>query len=122
MVKPGRTFLRRLIDLSITFPSLNSPVILDKEARLDLEWWQTFILAWNGRELIPPPPVTSAQLGLSTDASKLGMGGIFGSHWFSCAWPVHMVHKHINVLEMVAIAAAILLSTHLYLYSTLKVF
>ena len=65
------------------------------------------ILAWNGRELIPPPPVTSAQLGLSTDASKLGMGGIFGSHWFSCAWPVHMVHKHINVLEMVAIAAAI---------------
>ena len=77
VIKPGRTFLRRLIDLSTTVHNLNSEVALDAEARLDIRWWQRFLPLWNGRETIQAPIVTAASWGLYTDASSLGMGGGF---------------------------------------------
>ena len=107
VIKPGRTFLRRLIDLSTTGSHLSSRVSLDSEARLDIQWWQKFLPQWNGRERIHPASVCSATWGLYTDASSVGMGGVYYNRWFSCEWPVEMVGKHINVLELFAIAAAI---------------
>ena len=109
VIKPGRTFLRRLIDLSTTGPTLESKIVLDYEARLDIQWWQQFLPRWNGQEKIQPPVFTAATWGLYTDASKLGMGGVYLNRWFSVAWPAAFHQKHINVLELVAITAAIFL-------------
>ena len=33
--------------------------------------------------LLSPPPVSNVELQLYTDASALGLGGTFGSHWFA---------------------------------------
>ena len=108
VVKPGRIFLRRLIDLSTSAVSLSSSIVVSEEARLDILWWRDFIDAWNGREMILTHTCTSAELGFYTDASSLGMGAVFGSHWFMLQWPPSYTHKHINILELLAIAAALL--------------
>ena len=49
VVPPGRTFIRRLIDLSCTTTSLDSTITLDDDAQLDIHWWLEFAGTWNGR-------------------------------------------------------------------------
>ena len=39
VIRPGRIFLSRLIDLSCSRPSLNDWIRLNHEAKADLSWW-----------------------------------------------------------------------------------
>ena len=48
VVKPGRMFLRRLIDLSTSVSSLNHHITLISEGRADIAWWLEFLPSWNG--------------------------------------------------------------------------
>ena len=43
VVKPGRMFLCRLINLSTTVSKLDHHVTLNAEARADIEWWIAFL-------------------------------------------------------------------------------
>ena len=47
-VRAGRSFLRRLIDLSTTVRRLDRRVRLNVSARSDIEWWWQFSSHWNG--------------------------------------------------------------------------
>ena len=50
VVKPGRTFLRRMLDL-LWLPSATEPhhhIRLNNGFRSDLQWWATFLPTWNG--------------------------------------------------------------------------
>ena len=80
VVKPGRMFLRRLIDLSTSVTNLNHHISLSSEARADIHWWIDFLPSWNGVELIQQDLVTSHSLRLFTDASLLGFGAVYRSH------------------------------------------
>lgn len=106
VVKPGRIFLRRLIDLSVTVKSLHHHIDVDKESRKDIIWWHRFVKEWNGISLLHGPSVSSDELKLFTDASSLGIGGYFGGKWFSV--PLKKSHENIAFLELLAIVAAIL--------------
>ena len=44
----GRIFLHRLIDLSTTVKQMHHHIHLTVEARLDLQWWLTFLPQWSG--------------------------------------------------------------------------
>ena len=66
-----------------------------------------FLPDWNGRESILPLSITSEALHLSTDASNLGMGGVYGKKWFFSEWDSMLRGKHINVKELFAIFAAV---------------
>ena len=59
VVKPGRIFLRRLIDKTTTITSLNGQLKLDTETKADIQWWGTFIQEWNGLSIIQEQFVTS---------------------------------------------------------------
>ena len=83
VVKPGRLFLRRLIDLSTTVSRLHHHVSINREAMADIDWWVEFLPTWNGVEMIQSPMVSSISLKLATDASGVGIGAHFGNHWFS---------------------------------------
>ncbi|MEM6772491.1 MAG: reverse transcriptase domain-containing protein, partial [Bacteroidota bacterium] len=48
VVWPGRTFIRRMINLLSCFRDRNHPIRLNLEFRLDLTWWRQFLLSWNG--------------------------------------------------------------------------
>ena len=111
VVKPGRMFLRRLIDLSSTVSSDHHFITINSEARADLQWWETFLPDWNGVSIIPSPPVSSVSISLFTDASDLGLGAMFGSLWLYSDWShapwVSPESTHINTREIFAIWAAV---------------
>lgn len=107
VVKPGRMFLRRLIDLSTTVASLNHHITLNGEARLDIQWWVDFLPSWNGVCFIQGDPITAASLSLFTDASGVGFGAVFRNSWFCAPWPPTFHPFHINILELFAIVAAV---------------
>ena len=48
VVRAGRSFLRRLIDLSTIAKHINHFIRINREARLDIEWWFQFCEQWNG--------------------------------------------------------------------------
>ena len=60
VVKAGRCFLRRLIDLSCHVKRLHYWVWLNADARADLLWRDTLLVRWNGkfslRTLFSQPP------------------------------------------------------------------
>ena len=110
VVKSGRMFLRRLIDLSTTVDSLHHRISLNADARADIAWWSSFIPEWNGVEVIHPTPITSIDLQLFTDASNIGLGCVFGTHWISATWRPDWAPSlscHINLRELFAVWVAV---------------
>ena len=115
VVKCGRFFMRRLIDLSMTVTSLNHHISLNSEAQADIAWWLEFLPSWNGMELIQPPPITSFDIELSSDASALGIGAACGNHWisypistFAClTWTSQSDKFDINFWELFALVVAV---------------
>eukprot|EP00731_Ephydatia_muelleri_P013873 Em0007g1183a len=74
-VRPGRSFLRRMIDLlsaskaSFARKPLHR-IRLNREFRSDLAWWRTFILDWNGvGYMVGPDPLVHGRVAIATDAS-----------------------------------------------------
>ena len=108
VVRPGRIFLRRLIHLSTSVGRLHHHISLNKLAQADIEWWLTFLPSWNGIELFQVDTKAEA-LQLFTDASSLGLGGVFGNKWFSLHWPQSFVTFDINFKEIFAIYTALVL-------------
>ena len=82
---PGRTFLRRLIDLTkgITNPSFY--IRLNREARTDLAAWKIFIDSFNGKSVfLSDNWLSSDHYSLYTDASgSVGYAAVFGRWWFA---------------------------------------
>ena len=107
VVRPGRPFLRRLIDLSTTVKQLDRCVRLSREARSDMEWWWQFCGVWNGvgmmrgtKQEIPTEMVTS-------DASgRWGCGAFYGRHWFMLPWAGTVADYHITIKELIPITIA----------------
>ena len=112
VVKPGRMFLRRLINLSTKVSQLHQVVHLDLEAKADIQWWAQFLSSLNGVEYFQAVTVTSHSLKLYTDASSFGFAAVYGSHWFSSPWSSQLIHQHINFLELFAIVSAVLTWSH----------
>ena len=48
VIKPGRPFLRRLIELSTKVRKLQYHLRLNVATRSDLGWWKFFFNTWNG--------------------------------------------------------------------------
>ena len=48
VVWPGRTFLRRMIDLLCCFRTRDHPIRLNLEFQLEVQWWHEFLASWHG--------------------------------------------------------------------------
>lgn len=109
VVRPGRAFLRRLINLTIGVSNPHHHIRLTHEAKADLYTWLIFLTHFNGKSLfLSQEWVTAAALHLYTDASgALGYGAVFGSKWFFGKWPNHWAGQNITLLEMFPIVAAV---------------
>ena len=84
VVRSGRTFTRRLIELSKKPKFLHHHVRLNKEAQADIKWWLQYLPVWNGVSYFYDEHWSdNEQLNLWTDASDWGIGGILGTQWFS---------------------------------------
>ena len=72
----------------------------------DLDWWRDVASSWNGIRLINPK---RAEAHIFTDASGTkGIGGIFGSRWFSSRLPRRLRGRDIQYKELFAVLNALL--------------
>ena len=106
-VRAGRTFLRRLIDVSTTVHQLDRHVRLTTSARSDLEWWFQYCSCWNGISMMSTVHKANPDITILTDASgKWGCGALAGLNWFQLQWAGPISNLHITVKELVPIVLA----------------
>ncbi len=87
VIRPGRSFISRIIDASKGVNKLHHHVHIDRDCKADLLTWHTLLQQWNGVSLFLDPNFTStADLNLYTDASGLGYGGYCKGMWFQGKW------------------------------------
>ncbi len=90
IIDPGRSFLQRMINLLRGFErTKRSHCRLGTEFQRDVTWWQRFMDQWNGKSFWYDQEWTPADhhtLQLSTDASSVGYGAVFGNQWFNGVW------------------------------------
>ena len=108
VIRPGRIFTRRLIDLIYTVRKPTHHITLTKFAKEDIHWWCELLHSWNQSSIIPETfRILSTDLKLFTDAAKLkGLGAVMGTAWIMAAWPPHWIHVDIDFKELFAIVAA----------------
>ena len=121
VVRPGRIFLRRLFDLTKTVRSGHHHIYLNANSRGDIQWWIDFLPNWSESTIIPETyDILASDIQLFTDASKLGLGAIYGKSWIQARWPPGMAALNtgkaidIDYLELFAIFAACATWGHLW--------
>ena len=107
VVRPGRPFLRSLIDAAASTQELDHWVHLNAAARADLRWWHTFLKVWNGTCIMPP---ISEPLTVVSDASgSWGCGAVHNNLWFQAQWPADWRVISIAPKELVPIVMVVVL-------------
>ena len=105
VIRPGRAFLRRLIDLLRISHRPHHHIRLNQQFRADLLWWQTFASHWNGIASLPPAVTPSFEI--TSDASgHWGCGAWSRRSWFQFEWPDVARHHHITFKELFAVVFA----------------
>ena len=109
VVKPGRAFLRRLINTTLGIKCPHHLIRLNKDTKADIQLWLRFMDDFNGEALFSSDKwLTSVKLNLYTDASKsLGYGALLGRQWFYGEWPESWKAKNIATLELFPIVLAL---------------
>lgn len=68
VVRLGRAFLRRMIELAKATKEYHQ-ARLNREFRSDLQWWRTFLPRWNGVSFLHPGLTTTPDFTVYSDAS-----------------------------------------------------
>ena len=83
VVRGGRTFSRRIFDLSASYSRNSKAIPLNDAIKADLIWWLRFCECFNGKACIikdlHPVPMYS-------DSSFLGFGAWMGRDWLAGCW------------------------------------
>ena len=106
VVRSGRSFLRRMLDLLHAIPASQPFIRLNNSFRADLAWWRTFLSQWNGVSFLPPPSLLP-EITLTTDASgSWGCGAWHGDHWLQLQWDDRALPLSIATKELIPIILA----------------
>ena len=125
IIRPGRTFIRRLLDLlkASHHRKQKDMVRLNTEARSDILWWSTFIADWNGLSMMKASKGLHADWVLTTDASgSWGCGAFWSTYWFQLPWDAFTAQYSITVKELVPIVFAVAIWGHAWLNSRVLCF
>ena len=99
-VRPGRAYVRRLIDLGSTASHNDHNICINREARADLEWWHLFLERWNGVAMMTADSREVPDIVLTSDASgNWGCGAYSGGKWFMLPWSIKFQSCHITVKD-----------------------
>lgn len=100
LVRGGRTFSHRVIELLKGFPGKRRYITLSKGFHKDLEWWAKFSRWFNGEARIIDSD-RDRSLELAMDASGRGYGVVFEEDWLAGAWEGSLTseadrHEHLR--------------------------
>ena len=100
-VRPGRAYVRQLIDLGSTASHNDHYVRINCEARADLEWRHLFLETWNGVAMMTANSREVPDIVLTSDASGNWCCGAYsGGKWFMLPWSTKFQSCHITVKEL----------------------
>ena len=101
VIRPGRPFLRRLINRTIGIKKPHHFIRLRSEELRDIEIWQDFLKSYNGITILRPPSfVNSETINFYTDSSHMGFGGTYGTQLIQEYFPESWKNYHISILEI----------------------
>lgn len=107
VVRAGRSFLRRIIDLLHSRPESRSHssafIRLNRGFRADIAWWQTFIDQWNGISFLWTPDSLATICATSDASGRWGCGAWYGKEWFQLQWGPNTCDLPIAVKELLPI-------------------
>ena len=110
VVKPGRSFLRRMFELLRGIGKAHHQVRLNHSFRSDLVWWDAFLESWNGVSFLQPAECGTPDQHLFTDAAgSFGCGGLWNGHWFQYRWSDAFRMERIPQQELLPIVIACML-------------
>ena len=102
----SRAFMHHIFRFMTSFRTSRTRRRVPSALRRDLDWWQNVASSWNGICLLAPK---RAEAHIFTDASGTkGIGGIFGSRWFSSRLPRRLRDRDIQYKELFAVLHALL--------------
>ena len=95
VIRPGRSFVAYLINLSTTVKELHHHVKLSQDVRLELDMWLKFLSGWNGVSFFLDDDITTnADMHLFTDATDKSFGGIYHNQWFQGEFPAELLKEN----------------------------
>ena len=107
VVRSGRSFLRRMIDLLHAVQPSQPLIRLNCGFRSDLAWWANFIEKWNGVSFLLPPSHLP-KLDITSDASGSWGCGAWHNHlWFQLRWDSRAQALSIAEKELIPIILAL---------------
>ena len=105
VVRCGRMFVRRMIDVAKKVKHLHHMVKLNRDFQEDVTWWLTFLPSWNGISMMYDLQwTTDIDMHLHTDASNKAVAGFYNNSWY-----VELVDEmtlSINYRELYAVVLA----------------
>jgi hypothetical protein len=107
VIRPGRSFLSRLIALAYSVRELHHMIRIPKGIKRDMNLWLHFLRDWNGRKFFLQKEHGWTDHEFSTDASGvIGFGGVFLDEWFHGTWNEAQRSWSIEVQELYPIVVA----------------
>lgn len=108
VVKPGRSFLRRVFELLAGVSLDCHHVRLNASFHSDLRWREAFLEEWNGTSILVRLPVEGLRMvDLYSDASGgFGCGAWWGHRWLRFAWPDQWGGRNNTLKEIVPVVLA----------------
>ena len=92
VVRGGRTFSRRLLNLVKYLPDSPRRVTLPEWFKPDLVWWAKLMDTFNGSAKVIRSQ-TTLEGHISTDSSMSGFGGVWAGDWFVGTWVDPLTHR-----------------------------
>ncbi len=107
VVRPGRSFLRRVFQLLRGTHSSHHHIRINRAFRSDLAWWHMFLASWNGVSLLRPERLRVANTHFYSDASGgFGCGAVWAQQWLQFRWPPSYSDVSITPKEFIPIVMA----------------
>lgn len=106
VIRPGRTFLNRVLATKRRAAVAPAAITLDEAFHADLKWWHRSLVATNGISFLDFEPAIEVTLDASSDGWYDGLPGLGGfnlstGEYFACTTPPELSGWHISDLELV---------------------
>ena len=86
IIKPGRTFLRRIYNTIATLDKQHHHTRINEQLHSDIGWWHTFLSTWNGVSMLSTFGQTPDTAMASDASGSWDCGSTWEGQWFQLAW------------------------------------
>ena len=105
VIRGGRTYLRRVLDLQNQINLPFQKAKLSDEFRADIDWWLTFMSMFNGVQMCKKFSVGNVHVDASNTAAGIAYNGDWAYVNWKLDWP-EVANFHINHKEVLSIIIA----------------